>query len=55
MAWGGKNVLVTGATHFIAGHLSQKLVTLRWNCGRVRMISKMLSPRPGNTISSSAV
>ena len=31
MAWGGKNVLVTGATHFIAGHLSQKLITLGSN------------------------
>ena len=31
MSWEGKNVLITGATHFIAGHLAQKLVTLRSN------------------------
>ena len=27
MAWKDKNVLITGATHFIAGHLAERLVT----------------------------
>ncbi len=28
MTWKGKNVLITGATHFIAGHLAERLVML---------------------------
>lgn len=31
MSWKGKNVLITGATHFIAGHLAERLVTLGSN------------------------
>lgn len=28
MAWKGKNILITGATHFIAGHLAERLIGL---------------------------
>ncbi len=31
MSWKGKNVLITGATHFIASHLAERLVTLGSN------------------------
>ncbi len=28
MTWKGKNILITGSTHFIAGHLVERLVML---------------------------
>jgi nucleoside-diphosphate-sugar epimerase len=31
MTWKNKNVLITGATHFIGSHLAEKLVTLGSN------------------------
>ena len=31
MAWKDKNILITGATHFIAGHLAERLITLGGN------------------------
>ena len=31
MIWKGRNVLITGATHFIAGHLAERLVVLGSN------------------------
>ncbi|MFC1717670.1 GDP-mannose 4,6-dehydratase [Candidatus Poribacteria bacterium] len=31
MTWKGKNILITGATHFIAGHLAERLVMLGSN------------------------
>ena len=31
MAWKDKNILITGATHFIGGHLAERLVALGSN------------------------
>jgi nucleoside-diphosphate-sugar epimerase len=31
MTWKNKNVLITGATHFVGSHLAEKLVTLGSN------------------------